>query len=79
MGSYVAERYARQGGEILVLDDLSRGRTLRSSPQDPGALEHNWRFLEGLGGVRLERGSVADAERVADLAQGCDVIVHAAA
>ena len=79
VGSHVAETYAKAGAEVVVLDNLSRAQTLPTASRERDVVEHNWRHLEKVPGVRLVRGDARDAQTVLDAAEGCDAIVHAAA
>lgn len=76
IGSHVAAFYAGQGSQVTVLDNLSRQKLLGMS--EANAL-YNWSFLEGIGGIRLVRGDICDAEALDRVCPGVDLIVHAAA
>lgn len=79
IGSHVAEHWRAKGAEVVVLDNLSRAETLPTASRERAHVEHNWRHLEGLGGVKMIRGDVRDARVVEEAARGADLIVHAAA
>jgi UDP-glucose 4-epimerase len=64
IGSHVVEALLARGHRVVVLDDLSTGRT-ENLPTDPR--------------VRLVVGDVADPERLAEALDGCRRVVHLAA
>jgi UDP-N-acetylglucosamine/UDP-N-acetyl-alpha-D-glucosaminouronate 4-epimerase len=65
IGSHIAEELVRRGHSITVLDDLSSGK------------EANLAHLAGK--VELRKGSVCDADVVADACRGADYVIHLAA
>jgi UDP-glucose 4-epimerase len=68
VGSHIADRLVEQGaGEVIVLDDLSRGR------------RSNLAWAEANGGVRVVEGDIRDRGLVGRLAEGVDVVFHQAA
>jgi UDP-glucose 4-epimerase len=68
VGSHIADRLVEQGaGEIIVLDDLSRGR------------RSNLAWAEANGNVRVVEGDIRDRGLVGRLAEGVDVVFHQAA
>ncbi len=67
IGSNLADRLADRGVEVVVYDDLRRGRE---------------QFVAGLlerPGTRLVRGDVLDREALEAALEGCDVVFHLAA
>ncbi len=64
IGSHVVEALLARGHRVVVLDDLSTGRT-ENLPTDPR--------------VRLVVGDVAEPERLAEALDGCRRVVHLAA
>ncbi len=68
IGSHIADRLADEGaGEIVVLDNLSRGRL------------ENLQSAMTSGRVRLDRADVRDRSAVARAMAGIDVVFHEAA
>jgi len=68
VGSHIADRLVEHGaGEVIVLDDLSRGR------------RENVAWAKANGNVRVVEGDIRDSELVARLAAGVDVVFHQAA
>jgi UDP-glucose 4-epimerase len=68
VGSHIADRLVERGaGEVIVLDDLSRGR------------RSNLAWAEANGNVRVVEGDIRDRGLVGQLAEGVDVVFHQAA
>jgi UDP-glucose 4-epimerase len=67
IGSHLTERLLARGDSVVVLDDLSTGR------------RENLSGCDGHSALELRVGSVLDQPLVAELAAGCDAIVHLAA
>jgi len=68
VGSHIADGLVNQGtGEIIVLDDLSRGRRA------------NVAWAEANGNVRVIEGDIRDQALVEELTDGVDVVFHQAA
>jgi UDP-glucose 4-epimerase len=68
VGSHIADGLVEQGtGEIIVLDDLSRGRRA------------NLAWAEANGNVRVVEGDIRDQALVEALLDGVDVVFHQAA
>jgi len=77
IGSHAAEYYAKNGGEVTVLDNLSRAEILGINQK---ATLYNWNHLKtNYGNVRLIKGDIRDFEKVEEVAMDVDVIIHAAA
>ncbi len=78
VGSHLAEHLALQGREVVILDNLSRGKLLHWGF---GGLSetYNWDHLAGVPGVERVKGDVRDHATVEDLARDVDAIVHCAA
>lgn len=66
IGSHLAEQLVHDGSEVVVLDDLSAGRS------------ENVQHLECSARFRFERGDAADESLVSELARPCDLIFHLA-
>jgi CDP-paratose 2-epimerase len=76
IGSHVAEAYARQGHEVIVLDNLSRAHLLGRPDRHA---HYTWNELKGVANVALVEGSVRDRVLVREVVSAADAIVHAAA
>ena len=67
VGSHIADGLVDQGTEVIVLDDLSRGR------------RSNLAAAEAIGNVRVVEGDIRDQALVDRLTDGVDVVFHQAA
>jgi nucleoside-diphosphate-sugar epimerase len=67
IGSALAKCLRSQGSDVTVLDDMSRGSSVR--------LMHHGSLA---GDLQIVQGDVRDPEIVLDAARGCDMIIHAA-
>ena len=67
IGSTLADRLSASGVEVVIYDNLSRGR--REFVADACARQ----------GVQLVQGDVLDGERLRDSLEGCDTVFHLAA
>ncbi|MDO8480904.1 MAG: NAD-dependent epimerase/dehydratase family protein [Nanoarchaeota archaeon] len=75
IGSHVAESYARQGHEVVVVDNLARAALLKRKISE----DQNWSYLSKIKGIQLLRKDVRDPKVMENAAKGADVILHAAA
>ncbi|SRR6266480_1630464 len=76
IGSHVAEDYARQGHDVIVLDNLSRARLLGHGERN---VSYAWNQLATIAHVTLVKGSVLDRALVREIVSTVDAIVHGAA
>lgn len=76
IGSHVAEKYAREGHEVIVFDNLSRAALLKKDQIDH---KYNWNYLGRYDNIRRIKGDVVGRKEVEKIVDGIDVIVHAAA
>ena len=76
IGSHVVEEFIRSGHEVVVYDNLSRGKMLGKSVGDQ---EYNWNYLGSLGNVIRIRDDVRNFVALSEAAKGVDLIVHTAA
>ena len=67
VGSHIADGLVDRGTEVIVLDDLSRGR------------RSNLASAEAIGNVRVVEGDIRDQALVDRLCDGVDVVFHQAA
>jgi len=79
IGSHVAERFSRQGHEVLALDNFSRWSTLGEHVLGPWVRTFNWDYIAKLDRVSRQEVDIRDARAVEDALRDADVIVHAAA
>ncbi len=76
VGSHTAERYARRGDEVIVLDNLIRSRLFHSRKE---SVEYNWNYLKQYENLELIKGDVrerVDVERA--IGDGVDALIHTA-
>ena len=78
VGSHVVERYAKDGAEVLALDNFARWSTLGTHPLGKGIERYNWDFIGKLPHVTRKEVDVRDAKAVEDAVRHADVIVHTA-
>ena len=78
VGSHVVERYAKEGADVLALDNFARWATLGTHPMGKGIERYNWEFIGKLPHVTRKEIDVRDAKAVEAAMQGADVIVHTA-
>ena len=76
VGSNVAEYYAKNNVDVVVLDNLSRADLLGYNASNA---MFNWNFLNKYENIKLIRGDIRDFGLMKDLAQDVDAIVHTAA
>lgn len=78
VGSHVAEFYAERGAEVTALDNLSRVETLATADESRNTAAYNWEHLRSYPEIELVRGDIRNADRLADIVEGHDAIVHTA-
>ncbi|MFB0527940.1 MAG: NAD-dependent epimerase/dehydratase family protein [bacterium] len=76
VGSHVAEYYARKGKDVVVLDNLSRGKLLGKSEKNA---EYNWNYLGQYKNISLIKGDIRNLELLTETCRDVDIIIHAAA
>lgn len=76
IGSHIAERYSREGNDVVVFDNLSRSELLKKPIKH---VDYNRKFLEQFKNVKFIRGDVRKADEIASAAKDADIIFHAAA
>ncbi len=79
VGSHVVERFAKQGHDVLALDNFSRWETLGEHFLGPWVKTYNWDYIGRIEGVTREELDIRDAKLVEMAVRDADVIVHAAA
>src|SRR3989338_8032324 len=77
IGSHIAEKYAKKGWDVTVLDNLSRPKLLNREIKN---IDFNMKFLRGnFPKVRIIQEDVLNLAALNDAAKGADVIFHTAA
>jgi len=76
IGSHVAEKYAKEGNEVIVFDNLSRATLLKKSEINH---TYNWDYLAKYKNIHRIKGDVRNREEVENVVSGVDVIFHTAA
>ena len=76
IGSHIAEFYASREHAVTVVDNLSRGRLLKS--RNLGRL-YNWNYVKALRNVSVRRGDIRNWSELASAARGSQAILHTAA
>ncbi len=79
VGAHVSEYYAKKGDDVIVLDNLSRGETLKSADKSESSINYNWNHLKNFENIELIRGDIRKAEEVKKAAEDVDAIIHTAA
>lgn len=76
VGSHTAEFYARQGCQVVALDNLMRSKLFGYDQQ---SVEYNWKYLAKYRAIQRIVGDVRDERAVRRaIGKGVDVVVHAA-
>ncbi|MBI3549011.1 MAG: NAD-dependent epimerase/dehydratase family protein [Elusimicrobia bacterium] len=76
IGSHAAERFARAGWKVTVLDNLMRSKLMGSDKQ---SVEYNWNYLAKFDNIRRVRGDVRNDRDVREaVGKGVDAVIHAA-
>ena len=75
IGSHIAERWAQQGHDVVVLDNLSRARLLGKNQRNA---RHNWENLAAYPRIRRIEGDVRDESTLEEVVPQADLIFHAA-
>jgi CDP-paratose 2-epimerase len=78
VGSHAVEYYADRGATVTALDNLSRVETL-SADESRNTAAYNWEYLgEEYPDVDRVEADIRDADRLAEIVEGHDAIVHTA-
>lgn len=75
IGSHIAEYHAKRNHQVVIIDNLSRGRLLGKDTFDS---DLNWKYLSKYDNIEFIRSDVRESGAVLEAAKGCDVIFHAA-
>lgn len=73
VGSHVAEYYADNGHQVVVLDNLSRQDLLGKE-----SIDSNWNYLEENYEIDMIKGDVRDTDTVSEAIENCDAVIHTA-
>lgn len=76
IGSHVAERYAKEGHDVVVFDNISRSELLKRPIKHA---DYNKKYLEQFRNVKFIKGDVRNEKEIIVAAKDADVIFHAAA
>jgi CDP-paratose 2-epimerase len=76
VGSHVAESHAKRGGDVIVLDNLSREPLLGKGYK---SASYNWNYLKKHDNIKLIEGDITKFEELKEVCKDVNVIVHAAA
>lgn len=75
IGSHVCEYYAREGDDVISIDNLSRGDLLgREINKD-----YNWNYLQGFSNIELVKEDVRNLETLKEFMNDIDLVIHCAA
>src|SRR6185369_8707884 len=75
IGSHIAEYHAIRGHQVVVIDNLSRGRLL---PTELFNKNLNQNHLLKFANIEHINADIRDKAAVIEAAKGCEVIFHAA-
>ena len=75
IGRPAAEWYAKQGHEVVVVDNLARAELLKKKISE----DQNWSYLSKIKGIQLLKKDIREPRVMEQAAKGADVILHAAA
>jgi len=79
VGSHAVEFYAERDVDVTALDNLSRVDTLQTADESRNTAAYNWEYLrDTYPSVDLVEADIRDAERLADIVDGHDAVVHTA-
>jgi CDP-paratose 2-epimerase len=78
IGSHAAEFYAKQGHNVVILDNLSRSKLLGKDSNDETDL-YNLKRLEKYKNIQFVKADVRDYKSVIEAASGAGTIIHTAA
>ncbi len=78
LGSHVCEFYRDLGWEVISYDSMTKYELDKTGYNAELARTYNWDFLKNLG-VELVKEDIRDFDKLLEISQGCDYIVHTAA
>jgi CDP-paratose 2-epimerase len=75
IGSHAAEYMAKEGNEVVAVDNLSRASLLKSGLN----MGYNWRYLANIARIKRTKGDILRPQSALKEVGDCDAIIHAAA
>lgn len=76
VGSHTAEYYAKEGNEVVVLDNLMRSQLFG---YDKESVEYNWNYLSRYKTITRVKGDVRNKKDVLEaIGKGVDAVIHTA-
>ena len=76
VGSHSAEYYARQGDDVIVLDNLMRSKLFG---YDKKSVEYNWNYLKKYKNIKRVKGDIREKKDVMEaIGKGVDLCIHTA-
>jgi len=79
VGSHAVEYYAERGADVTALDNLSRVETLETADESRNTAAYNWEYVaENYPDVDRVKADIRDEERLAEVVEGHDAVVHTA-
>lgn len=79
VGSHVAEFYAKNGHDVMVIDNLSRAQTLAKADKSKRVILYNWNYLKHTyNNVTLTKADIRNRRQIEKAALDVDFIVHTA-
>jgi len=79
IGSHAAEHFARNGFKVIVLDNLSRARNLKSAIKTETISTYNWNYLKRIKNIKMIEGDIRDIKVIERIVRKVDNIIHSAA
>jgi|TARA_B100001971_G_C18221012_1_gene557204 CDP-paratose 2-epimerase len=74
VGSHAAEYYAKKGDEVVVLDNLSRSKSIYSKLNPL----YNWDYLKKYENIGRINADITNSEEIEKFTQDIDAIIHTA-
>lgn len=79
IGSHAAVYYSAKGVDVTIVDSRSREQMIANEPGRANTTKHNWQYLsDSCPDIALVEADVRDADRMVDLVDGHDAIIHTA-
>lgn len=76
IGSHIVKYYADRGHNVVVLDNLSRGKLLKRENIN---FNFNWNYLKNFPNIELVKGDIRNYKDLDTVSSDLDVIFHTAA
>lgn len=78
IGSHICEYYAKEGNEVIALDNLARLQILKASTEVQKISDYNQRYLKGCPGIKFVNIDVRDLDGIIDVMHDVDLVFHTA-